>query len=64
MDGAAGCPVVGIDNSPKQLESDPAAARARLDFPLLLGNAEKVPYPDASFDFAISEYGAALWADP
>jgi SAM-dependent methyltransferase len=23
-----------------------------------------VPYPDASFDFAISEYGACLWADP
>jgi SAM-dependent methyltransferase len=28
------------------------------------GNAETVPYPDASFDFAISEYGACLWADP
>ena len=23
-----------------------------------------MPYPDASFDFAISEYGACLWADP
>lgn len=23
-----------------------------------------VPYPDASFDFAVSEYGAAMWADP
>jgi SAM-dependent methyltransferase len=56
---------VGIDNSPKQLET---AARLQhehgLDFPLLLGNAEHVPYPDASFDFAISEYGAVLWADP
>jgi SAM-dependent methyltransferase len=30
----------------------------------LHGNAEAVPYPDASFDFAISEYGACLWADP
>ena len=28
------------------------------------GNAETVPYPDGSFDFAISEYGAAIWADP
>ena len=28
------------------------------------GNAETVPYPDASFDFAVSEYGACLWADP
>ncbi len=33
-------------------------------FPLLHGNAEVVPYPDASFDFAISEYGACLWCDP
>lgn len=60
-----GARVVGIDNSPKQLET---AARLQaehgLAFPLLLGNAETVPYPDASFDFAISEYGAALWADP
>jgi SAM-dependent methyltransferase len=28
------------------------------------GIAESVPYPEGSFDFAISEYGAALWADP
>jgi SAM-dependent methyltransferase len=35
-----------------------------VDFPLLVGNAERVPYPDASFDLAISEYGACLWADP
>jgi SAM-dependent methyltransferase len=56
---------VGIDNSPAQLET---ARRLQvehgLDFPLLLGNAERVPYPDGSFDFAISEYGACLWADP
>ena len=56
---------VGIDNSAKQLET---ARRLQiqhgLEFPLLHGNAETVPYPDASFDFAISEYGAAIWADP
>jgi SAM-dependent methyltransferase len=56
---------VGIDNSPKQLETARALQRKHeLEFPLLLGNAESVPYPDASFDFAISEYGACLWADP
>ncbi len=56
---------VGIDNSPKQLETATRLQREHgLDFPLLLGNAERVPYPDASFDYAISEYGAALWADP
>ena len=56
---------VGIDNSPKQLETAERLQREHgLEFPLLLGNAEHVPYPDASFDFAISEYGACLWADP
>ena len=23
-----------------------------------------MPYPDESFDFAISEYGASIWCDP
>jgi len=56
---------VGIDNSEAQL----ATARRYqqefgLDFPLLHGNAEQVPYPDESFDIAISEYGASIWCDP
>ncbi|MEO7664879.1 MAG: class I SAM-dependent methyltransferase, partial [Candidatus Limnocylindrales bacterium] len=56
---------VGIDNSPKQLETARRLqAEHGLDFPLHLGNAETTPFPEASFDFAISEYGAALWADP
>src|SRR5512147_3325736 len=60
-----GARVVAIDNSEAQL----ATARRyqqehKLQFPLLHGNAEQVPYPDASFDLAISEYGACLWADP
>ena len=56
---------VGIDNSAKQLESARELQREfGIDFPLLHGNAERVPYPDASFDIAISEYGACLWADP
>lgn len=56
---------VGIDNSPKQLETARALQHEHgIDFPLLLGNAETVPLPDASFDLAISEYGAALWCDP
>src|SRR6476469_8322442 len=56
---------VGIDNSPKQLETATRLQREHgIEFPLLLGSAEEVPYPDASFDFAISEYGAVLWADP
>jgi SAM-dependent methyltransferase len=56
---------VGIDNSQAQLDT---ARRLQeefgLEFPLLHGNAEEVPYPDASFDLAISEYGASIWCDP
>ena len=60
-----GAHVVGIDNSEAQL----ATARRlqlehRIEFPLIHGNAETVPYSDSSFDVAISEYGACLWAEP
>ncbi|MGJ5894097.1 class I SAM-dependent methyltransferase [Streptomyces sp. V2] len=61
----AGAHPVGIDVSEKQL----ATARAMqtefgIDFPLVLGDAEHVPYEDNTFDLAISEYGASLWCDP
>jgi SAM-dependent methyltransferase len=60
-----GARVTGIDNSPAQLETARRLQEQHgLDFPLLLGYAEQVPLPDASFDLAISEYGAAIWADP
>jgi SAM-dependent methyltransferase len=56
---------VGIDNSEAQLAT---ARRLQsefgLEFPLIHGNAEDVPLPDASFDLAISEYGASIWCDP
>jgi SAM-dependent methyltransferase len=56
---------VGIDNSQAQLATARRLQREHgIAFPLLHGNAESVPYPDASFDFAISEYGACLWANP
>jgi SAM-dependent methyltransferase len=56
---------VGIDNSAGQLETARRLqAEFGIDFPLIHGNAETVPLPDASFDLAISEYGAVLWADP
>lgn len=55
----------GIDITPEQL------ANARLFqkefgilFPLIEGSAEQVPLPDASFDLALSEYGASIWCDP
>jgi SAM-dependent methyltransferase len=60
-----GARVVGIDNSEVQLGTARRLQRQyKLDFPLIHGDAEEIAYPDASFDFAISEYGACLWADP
>jgi SAM-dependent methyltransferase len=60
-----GARVVGIDNSEVQLGTARRLQRQYgLDFPLIHGDAESIAYPDASFDFAISEYGACLWADP
>lgn len=60
-----GARVVGIDNSERQLDTARRlAAEHGIELELIHGNAESVPYPDASFDFAISEYGAAIWADP
>src|SRR6516165_4146784 len=60
-----GARVVGIDNSEAQLSTARRLQRQYgLDFPLIHGDAQAVAYPDGSFDFAISEYGACLWADP
>lgn len=61
-----GASVYAIDNSEAQL----ATAR-RLsgvhgldDIEWVHGNAETVAQSDGSFDFAISEYGAAIWCEP
>ncbi len=60
-----GASVVGIDVSENQLATARRLAEEHgLHVEYIQGNAEQVPKPDGSFDFAISEYGAALWADP
>lgn len=60
-----GASCVGIDNSEKQLETARRLADEHgIELDLIHGNAEEVPLGDGSFDFAISEYGAAIWADP
>mgnify|MGYP000923029438 CR=1 FL=1 len=60
-----GARVVGIDNSERQLATARSLAdRHGVPLTLIHGNAESVPLPDASFDFAVSEYGAAIWCDP
>ncbi|MBM2821913.1 MAG: Class SAM-dependent methyltransferase [Thermoleophilia bacterium] len=56
---------VGVDVTPAQLETARRCQREfGLDFPLIEANAEEVSLPDASFDLAVSEYGASLWCDP
>ncbi len=56
---------VGIDLSEAQLANARRfQAEFELTFPLIHGNAESVPLPDASFDLAVSEYGASIWCDP
>jgi SAM-dependent methyltransferase len=56
---------VGVDPTPGQLR----IAREMQDehgprFPLVRAVGEQVPLRDGAFDVAISEYGAAIWADP
>ena len=60
-----GARVVGVDPTPAQL----ATARRMMEetgirFDLVEAPGESVPLPDSSFDLAISEHGAAVWADP
>ena len=56
---------VGLDVSEGQLATARELQREHgVDFPLLHASAEAAPLPDASFDIAFSEYGAAIWCDP
>jgi SAM-dependent methyltransferase len=60
-----GARVTGVDPTPAQL----ATARRMIEqtgieLELVEAPGESVPLPDASFDLAVSEYGASLWADP
>ncbi len=60
-----GAAVTAIDVSEEQLATARGLAAlhgARVDF--VLGNAERTGFVGGSFDFAISEYGAAIWCDP
>jgi SAM-dependent methyltransferase len=60
-----GARAVGIDNSAEQLATAKLLQEEfELRFPLVHADAERAPFDDESFDFAISEYGAAIWCDP
>ena len=56
---------VGVDLTAEQLDTARRMqAEHGLEFPLVHASAENVPLPDASFDLAVSEYGASIWCDP
>ncbi len=60
-----GATVTGIDVSERQLATARRlAAEHGVSLTLLHGSAETTPFGDETFDFAISEYGAAIWCDP
>jgi len=56
---------VGVDVTPAQLETARRCQREfALEFPLVEADAAETGLPDASFDLAVSEYGASIWVDP
>lgn len=62
---AQGARLTGLDNSGEQL----VAARrnqeaAGLVFPLVHSAAERLPFPDATFDLVFCDFGAMTFADP
>jgi SAM-dependent methyltransferase len=60
-----GARVTGVDLTEEQLATARRMqAEHGLEFPLVHASAEDVPLSDASFDLAVSEYGASIWCDP
>jgi SAM-dependent methyltransferase len=56
---------VGVDIARSLLEAAADLEREfGLSFPLLCANAERLHHDSATFDCAISEYGASLWCNP
>lgn len=57
--------VVGVDVTPAQLDTARRCEQEfRLGMEFVEASAEDVPLPDASFDLAVSEYGASIWCEP
>lgn len=60
-----GAQVTGIDVSSRQLVTARRLAKKHgADITFIEGNAEATGLEDSCFDFAISEYGAAIWCPP
>jgi SAM-dependent methyltransferase len=62
---SAGARTVALDLSMEQLATARKLQRqAGPIFPLVQGDAERIPLSDGSFDVVVSEHGAAAWCDP
>ena len=60
-----GAKPVAVDIAPNQVRNvETLQFEFDLRFSVICENAESVRYDDASFDFAISDYGASLWCEP
>ncbi|HUQ63912.1 MAG TPA: class I SAM-dependent methyltransferase [Acidimicrobiales bacterium] len=60
-----GARAIGVDPTSAQLSTARSLQREfGVEFPLVQAAGEQVPLRSASFDLVISEYGAAIWADP
>jgi SAM-dependent methyltransferase len=56
---------VGVDITPAQLATARRLmAETGIEFPLVEADAAETGLPAASFDLAVSEYGASIWVDP
>jgi len=60
-----GARAVGIDLSVRQLAHATAFIRTSgVGLPLVMGNGERLPFRDSSFDLVFCDYGAMTFADP
>lgn len=56
---------VGVDVSERQLDYARAnMAAARVEFPLVQADGERIPLRDDAFDVVLSDGGAMTWCDP
>ncbi len=61
----SGATTVAVDLSGEQLATAMRLQRRTGPaFPLIQGDAERVPLASGSFDLVVSEHGAAAWCDP
>jgi SAM-dependent methyltransferase len=61
----AGARVVGLDYSERQLDhARGAMTAAGVDFPLVHGSADALPFADETFDLVFADHGANRFVDP